>query len=63
MARRCDVCGKEPQLGYSVSHAHNKTRKLWYPNLHKVRLELKGSKKRVRVCTQCLRTSLSKSVS
>ena len=36
MAKVCDVCGKGPVFGHNVSHAHIKTRKIWYPNLQKV---------------------------
>lgn len=58
MARVCDVCGKGPVVGNNVSHAHNKTKRVWYPNLQKVRTIDKKTKavKRIRVCTRCLRS-------
>ena len=56
MARRCDVCGKGPQFGNSVSHAHNLTKRRWNPNLQRVRAVVDGSIKRVKVCTRCLRS-------
>lgn len=34
MARVCQVTGKKPQLGNHVSHANNKTRRRFLPNLH-----------------------------
>ena len=37
MSRVCDLCGKHAQNGYNVSHANNKTKKLWQPNLQSVR--------------------------
>jgi large subunit ribosomal protein L28 len=37
MSRICEVCGKKPVTGNSVSHANNKTKKVWYPNLQKLR--------------------------
>lgn len=55
MSRVCDVCGKRPTTGNNVSHAHNKTRKVWYPNLQKVRALFKGKVQSVKVCTRCLR--------
>jgi len=58
MSRKCEVCGKGPQVGYTISHAHNKTKKVWYPNIHKVRVGQKGSRKRLMVCVQCLRSGL-----
>ena len=38
MARRCDLTGKGVQTGNNVSHAHNKTRRRFIPNLQKVSL-------------------------
>ena len=59
MAKLCEICGKKPVVGYNVSHAHNKTKKVWYPNLHKIRVGPKGSRKRIKVCTRCIRSGLS----
>ncbi len=56
MSRVCDICGKKPMVGYNVSHAHNKTKKRWYPNLQKVRALQNGQAKRIRVCTSCLKS-------
>ena len=56
MARTCDTCGKGPRFGNSISHAHNLTKKVWYPNLQKVRARVDGRVKRIRVCTRCLRS-------
>jgi large subunit ribosomal protein L28 len=38
MARECEVTGKRVQNGYRISHAHNKTKRKFRPNLHKRRL-------------------------
>jgi large subunit ribosomal protein L28 len=56
MAQRCDVCGKGPQFGHRVSHAHNVTPRRFNPNLRRVRTLLKGVQKKLRVCTRCLRS-------
>jgi large subunit ribosomal protein L28 len=56
MAQRCDVCGKGPQSGHRVSHAHNVTKRRFNPNLRRVRAVVKGVQKRVKVCTRCLRS-------
>jgi large subunit ribosomal protein L28 len=58
MARVCDVCGKGPVVGHNVSHANNKTKRIWYPNLQKIQVvdEKTGSVKRKKVCTRCLRS-------
>ncbi|MGE0770825.1 MAG: 50S ribosomal protein L28 [Cyclobacteriaceae bacterium] len=37
MARVCEITGKRPQVGNNVSHANNKTKRKFYPNLHKKR--------------------------
>lgn len=34
MSRVCQITGKRPQAGNNVSHAHNKTRRRFLPNLH-----------------------------
>ena len=56
MAQRCDICGKGPMVGNNVSHAHNKTRRRWLPNLQKMRVVYQGSVRRLKVCTRCLRS-------
>ena len=62
MSRVCDVCGKGPMVGNNVSHAHNKTKKVWYPNLQKMRVvdSKTGAVKRIKVCTRCLRSGFVK---
>lgn len=57
MAQRCDICGKGPQFGNRVSHAHNVTNRRFNPNLQRVMAVLEnGTHRRVRVCTRCLRS-------
>ena len=55
MANRCYYCGKGPQFGNNVSHANNKTRRRWNPNLKKLKVVYKGSVKNMKVCTRCLK--------
>jgi large subunit ribosomal protein L28 len=62
MANRCDICGKGVLVGNRVSHAHNKSRRRWYPNLQKVRADMNGTHKRIWVCTQCLKGGKVKKV-
>jgi large subunit ribosomal protein L28 len=57
MARVCDICGKGPTFGNNVSHANNKTNRRWYPNLQRIRAVVDGEVKRIRVCTQCIRSN------
>ncbi len=56
MARVCDICGKGPVTGNNISHANNKTRRRWLPNLQSVRAVINGSVKKIKVCTSCLRS-------
>ena len=56
MAKRCDVCGKGPQFGNNVSHANNKTRRRFNPNLQRIRVQLpQGGNGRMKVCTRCIK--------
>jgi len=56
MAKICEICGKKPSTGNKVSHAHNKSRRRWLPNLQRVKAKVNGSTKRIRVCSACLRS-------
>jgi len=56
MAQVCQLCGKRPVTGNNVSHAHNKTKRRFKPNLQRVRAVVEGTTKRLRVCTRCIRS-------
>jgi large subunit ribosomal protein L28 len=56
MARICEICGKGPQFGHRISHAHNVTKRRWNVNLQTVRAVVNGAPRRIRVCTACLRS-------
>jgi large subunit ribosomal protein L28 len=56
MAQVCAICGKRPTVGNNVSHAHNKTKRWFRPNLQRVRAVVNGSVRRIRVCTRCIRS-------
>jgi large subunit ribosomal protein L28 len=56
MAQVCAICGKRPTVGNNVSHAHNKTKRWFRPNLQRVRAVVDGSVRRIRVCTRCIRS-------
>jgi len=58
MARVCYVCGKGPATGNNVSHAHNKTRRRWLPNLQTMKIvDADGNNRRVKVCTTCIKSN------
>ncbi len=58
MARRCELTGKAVQTGNNVSHAHNKTRRRFLPNLQNASLmsEALGQTVRLRITPHALRT-------
>ncbi|MBX5496453.1 MAG: 50S ribosomal protein L28 [Bryobacteraceae bacterium] len=56
MAKTCDICGRGPQFGNRISHAHNVTKRRWNVNLQSVRAVVKGASKRLRVCTSCIKS-------
>ena len=55
MASVCEVCGKKPSWGMSVSHSHRRTKRRWNPNIQRVRALVEGVPKRVNVCTGCIK--------
>jgi large subunit ribosomal protein L28 len=56
VAAVCDVCGKGPGFGMSVSHSHRRTPRRWNPNIQSVRASLTGGgRQRMNVCTSCIR--------
>ena len=55
MARMCEICGKKPSTGNNVSHANNKTKRRWLPNLQSVKANVDGQTKTMRVCTKCIK--------
>jgi len=57
MARVCDICGKGKQRGNRVSHANNRRRRTFEPNLQRVRVLVDGSSRHLRVCTNCIRSN------
>ncbi len=56
MSQVCEVCGKGPQTGNTISHAHNVHKRRWNVNLRPVRAKVGTATKKMRVCTSCLRS-------
>ncbi len=55
MAANCDVCGKSPGFGHSISHSHRRTKRRWNPNIQSVRTVEGGTPKKVNACTSCIK--------
>ncbi|MBX2843356.1 MAG: 50S ribosomal protein L28 [Flammeovirgaceae bacterium] len=58
MARVCDITGKRPRVGNNVSHANNKTKRKFYPNLQKKKFYIPEEDRwlTLKVSTSALRT-------
>ena len=58
MARRCELTGKDGQVGHKVGHSNHKTKKVFRPNLVTVTLTSEALKKnvRLRISANALRT-------
>ncbi len=62
MSKRCDVCGKGPMAGNHRSHAMNASKRTFDPNLQKIRAEINGKVKAIKICTSCLKANKVKKV-
>ena len=60
MAMRCENCEKGIMYGHNVSHSKRRTRRIFKPNLHKVKIAVGGISKRMKLCSKCLRMLKSK---
>lgn len=56
MGRECAICGKTRQVGNKVSHANNKSKRVFKPNLQSIHIIKGGSKTKALVCTRCIRS-------
>ena len=52
----CSVCEKKRMTGNNVSHAKNRSKRVFMPNLQKVRVATDQGAKKMYVCTRCLRS-------
>ena len=57
MAKVCFSCGTKPAFGNSRSHSMVATRRRFNPNLQKVRVDDRGTPRRVYVCSRCLKSN------
>ncbi len=55
MSSVCDICGKGPGFGNNVSHSHRRTPRRWNPNIQTVHALVSGTRKRLKVCTSCIK--------
>lgn len=62
MAKKCYFTGLKPMVGNHVSHANNKTKRRFNPNLQRKRIKINGRVRRVWVSTRFLRTLSKKGI-
>jgi len=68
MSRRCDICGKGPNVGHKIvrrgkakkaggvgQHITGKTKRRWLPNVQKTKVIVDGVPRRLNVCATCLK--------
>lgn len=56
MSKICEICGKKPAAGRSISHSHRVTNRMFYPNVQKITIkDDKGRVRKARVCTSCMK--------
>ena len=57
MSKTCEICGKHPHSGSTVSHAMNHTKRIFYPNLRKIKTVVEGTSKTIKICMKCLKAT------
>jgi len=56
MSQQCEICGKKPLVGHTISHAHNLTKRRFQVNLQRIKVVHNDQVRRLRVCTACIRS-------
>lgn len=56
MSQVCEICGKHPVAGRSISHSHRVSNRVFRPNVQKITIrDTKGKVRKARVCTSCMK--------
>ncbi len=57
MSKVCEVCGKHPVAGRSISHSHRVSNRSFRPNVQKVTIrDAEGHVRRANVCSTCIKS-------
>ena len=57
MSKICEICGKHPVAGRSISHSHKVTNRVFRPNIQKITIrDAKGHVRQANVCTNCIKS-------
>lgn len=55
MSKVCEICGKAPVAGRSISHSHRVSNRTFRPNIQNFTIKVNGKVKRANVCTKCMK--------
>lgn len=55
MSKVCEICGKHPVAGRSISHSHRVSNRTFRPNIQRVYVVVDGHRRKMNVCTTCLK--------
>ena len=55
MSKVCEICGKRPTAGRSISHSHRVNNRPFKPNIQRVTVVQNGHAKKMNVCSKCLK--------
>lgn len=56
MSKVCEICGKAPVAGRSVSHSHKVTGRTFAPNIQRISIkDSNGQTRKANVCTKCIK--------
>lgn len=55
MSQVCEICGKHPVAGRSISHSHRVSNRTFRPNIQKVTVNDNGKVRKMNVCTSCMK--------
>ena len=53
---KCEICDKNVNYSYQVSHSHRRTHRTFKPNVQSVKVNDKNNNKKMNVCTRCLKS-------
>ncbi len=56
MSFKCSICAKGPVSGFSYSHSHRATKRIFRPNLQRQKVAIAGRTRSVYVCTACIKS-------
>lgn len=57
MSKKCEICGKAPVAGRTISHSHRVSNRMFKPNVQKITIkDANGHVRKANVCTTCIKS-------